>query len=794
MVFSLFFLKFLACLFFLDSVSAGSSGGQGDSDASPYSHSRSCSYWLEDIKHQGIAAFNPNPREFQVFRNVKDFGAKGDGSTDDTAAINVAISRPVTFGLKMLHVPADNSKKAQALVYFPAGTYMVNSSIIQKYGVSLHGNPNCLPVIKALPTFQNAPGAIGLIDGNLSVSTFTKKLRAWVNVLRNFVIDTTLVPPSVNVTGINWPSAQATSLHNIVVNMPTVEGDQHIGLMGGGGEVFYSDLVFNGGHDGFIIPSGQSNLRNVTFNGCVIGLNLQTSTTVTAQGVAFNGCSTGIQTFVATRAVPLIDSSLKNVQIGIASERGDPLFQSSAAGSLILEDVEYQNVTILVQLVGKDSVLAGGTGTIVGWGQGNKLQDNIASNFSGSLNPTKRPSGLLQPGSQKWFSHAKPGYESLALKSFISARSAGARGDGLTDDTAALQAAIFVAVAQSKVLFLDHGSYKVTRTLYIPGNPKIVGEAFPNIFAAGEYFKSLDHPQPLLQVGKPGERGATELVDFVLGTQGGTAGAILIQHNLESFTSGIGGYWDVHTRIGGWEGSELQVAQCPTTPGVKKPPVDANCMAAFISMHITKSANGAYLENCWHWAADHDIDDRNLGQVQIFTRRGILVESAAGNNWLINTPSEHHSKYQYNFANTKNIFMSMAQSEEPYYQPNPVASYPYPYKKQLSDPIFSGPLNGTDGASRQLAWAQIMTNSHDVVVYGSSYFTYFDDWSTDCTTSSTCAEVLYNIDTKCTGITVYGFTTDATQYLVNRGGVNLAPSAKILLFSYFSQIAFFKQE
>lgn len=52
--------------------------------------------------------------------------------------------------------------------------------------------------------------------------------------LRNLVIDTTLVPPSVNVTGINWPSAQATSLHNIVVNMPTVEGVQHIGLMGGG--------------------------------------------------------------------------------------------------------------------------------------------------------------------------------------------------------------------------------------------------------------------------------------------------------------------------------------------------------------------------------------------------------------------------------------------------------------------------------------------------------------------------------------------------------------------------------
>ncbi|KAF7862760.1 hypothetical protein EAF04_007632 [Stromatinia cepivora] len=787
MAFKLFFLKFLACLLFLDSVRAGSSGGQRDSDTPPYSHSRSCSYWLEDIKHQGIAAFNPNPRGFHVFRNVKDFGAKGDGSTDDTAAINAAISSGNTCA------PGSclSTTKAQALVYFPAGTYMVNSTIIQNYGVSLHGNPNCLPVIKALPAFQNAPGAIGLIDGNPSSATLAVNI--FFRQLRNFVIDTTLVPPSVNVTGINWPSAQATSLHNIVVNMPTVEAVQHIGLMGGGGEVFYSDLVFNGGHDGFMIPGGQANLRNVTFNGCVTGLNLYVPTTVTAQGVAFNGCSTAIQTFILTGAVSLIDSSLKNVQVGIASSRGNSLFPSTAAGSLILENVEYQNVTILVQLLGKGAALAGGTGTIVGWGQGNKLQDNIASNFSGSISPVKRPSGLLQPGSQKWFSRAKPGYESLAVESFISARSAGARGDGRTDDTAALQAAIFVAVAQSKVLFLDHGSYKVTRTLYIPGNTKIVGEAFPNIFAAGEYFKSLDDPQPLLQVGQPGERGATELVDFVLGTQGGTAGAILIQHNLASSNSGIGGYWDVHTRVGGWEGSELQVTQCPTTPGVKKPPVNADCVAAFMSMHITKSATGAYLENCWHWAADHDIDDRNVTQIQVFTGRGILVESVAGNNWLINTPSEHHSKYLYNFANTKNIFMSMAQSEVPYYQPNPVASYPYPYENQLSDPSFSGPLTGTNGAPRQVAWAQIMTNSHDIVVYGSSYFIYFKNWSTDCTTSLTCAEVLFNIDTKSTGITVYGFTTDATQYLVNRGGVNLAPSAENSLFTSVTQIAFFKQ-
>ena len=37
----------------------------------------SCGYWLEDIQHQGFSPFNANPASYQVFRNVKDFGAAG---------------------------------------------------------------------------------------------------------------------------------------------------------------------------------------------------------------------------------------------------------------------------------------------------------------------------------------------------------------------------------------------------------------------------------------------------------------------------------------------------------------------------------------------------------------------------------------------------------------------------------------------------------------------------------------------------------------------------------------------
>ena len=49
-----------------------------DSTDSP--SNATCAYWLEDIEHQGVAAFNTNPDKYQVFRNVRDFGAKGRAS------------------------------------------------------------------------------------------------------------------------------------------------------------------------------------------------------------------------------------------------------------------------------------------------------------------------------------------------------------------------------------------------------------------------------------------------------------------------------------------------------------------------------------------------------------------------------------------------------------------------------------------------------------------------------------------------------------------------------------------
>jgi glucan 1,3-beta-glucosidase len=86
-----------------------------------------------------------------------DFGAKGDGVTDDTAAINAAISAQGSCG-----PGCTGSTKTPVLVYFPPGTYLVSSPIIDFYYTQLIGNPSCMPVIKATAGFTGR----WLLDGN----------------------------------------------------------------------------------------------------------------------------------------------------------------------------------------------------------------------------------------------------------------------------------------------------------------------------------------------------------------------------------------------------------------------------------------------------------------------------------------------------------------------------------------------------------------------------------------------------------------------------------------------------
>lgn len=73
------------------------------------------SFWMENIEHSGQMPFG-NDASYKVWRNVREYGARGDGKTDDTDAIN----RAITDGNRCGANCASSTVKA-ALVYFPGG-------------------------------------------------------------------------------------------------------------------------------------------------------------------------------------------------------------------------------------------------------------------------------------------------------------------------------------------------------------------------------------------------------------------------------------------------------------------------------------------------------------------------------------------------------------------------------------------------------------------------------------------------------------------------------------------------
>jgi glucan 1,3-beta-glucosidase len=151
--------------------------------------------------------------------------AVGDGLTDDTAAINAAISSGNRYG----PATGETTTTTPAVIYFPEGTYLISSSIIDYYFTQLIGNPNALPTIQATANFTG----LGLIDGDQyqwwglgwgSTNVFYRQVR-------NLILDLTAIPASSAATGIHWPTAQATSLQNVKIYLNQDRGTQHQGIL-----------------------------------------------------------------------------------------------------------------------------------------------------------------------------------------------------------------------------------------------------------------------------------------------------------------------------------------------------------------------------------------------------------------------------------------------------------------------------------------------------------------------------------------------------------------------------------
>lgn len=560
--------------------------------------------------------------------------------------------------------------------------------------------------------------------------------------------------------------------------MPTSSGTKHQGIFieeGSGG--FIGDLVFNGGMFGMNVGNQQFTMRNLTFNNNAVGINQLWDWDFTYRDLTFNGVGVGIDMAAGSPAsltvgtMTVIDSTFNNAPIAIMNGK-----QSGStppqAGNLILENLSVTNVPTLIQ-AGDGSVgYAGpGTGSVQAWGLGNSYTSSSGPTpFQGTFTGANRPASLLDGA--KYYSRSKPQYESFDVSDIVSARASGAKGDGSTDDTSALQSAINAAAQAGQVVYVDHGDYIVTSTLTIPPGSKIVGESYSVILSSGSFFNDINNPKPVVQIGTAGQSGSIEWSDMIVSTQGAQAGATLIEYNLASPAGTPSGIWDVHTRIGGFAGSQLQTANCPTSA----PPTNTACIAAYMSMHITPQSSGLLMENNWLWVADHDMDDPSLTQLNIYAGRGLLDQSASGPVWLSGTAVEHHAKYQYQFASAQNVFAGLIQTETPYYQPTTDGSVPFPAVAALDDPTFGGPPTVTDNntAIPNLdAWGLRIVDSSSVLVYGADHYSFFNSYSTTCSEANSgesCQTSIVDLEGTNSAITIYNIVTVGTHWPMTING------------------------
>ncbi|OCT48418.1 hypothetical protein CLCR_04073 [Cladophialophora carrionii] len=437
------------------------------------------SYWLANKPARGKIAFQ-DPT-YPVFRNVKDYGAVGDGSRDDSDAINRAISAPGSLNTITSRLDGrcgggnasygsfcQSSTITPALVYFPPGIYNVSKPLIMYYATQMVGDAVNPPTIRVASNFTNIIG-LAVFDADIYIPSgsgneWYANQNNFFRQMRNFIIDMTNAP--LKTAGIHWQVAQATSMQNIVINMVSkdVVNNQQQGIyMENGSGGFFSDMVITGGAIGAYLGNQQFTTRKIRFDGCATAIKMNfdwlwlfTQISITNSDIGIDMTSGGFSN-LAVGSLVVIDSTISATQ-GIITPYAPGYSSPQAAGTMVLEKVDFTGSEIAISAAGGTqarTVLAGQQFVDL-WAQGNAWTTAGAAlngqYFNGTtctyqnasqtaytaqettiqraLAPIPRPSVLTDSNGQ-YIYRVKPQYENLDWNNnFLSAKANGLVGDG----------------------------------------------------------------------------------------------------------------------------------------------------------------------------------------------------------------------------------------------------------------------------------------------------------------------------------------------------------------------------
>ncbi|KAK3303766.1 pectate lyase superfamily protein-domain-containing protein [Chaetomium strumarium] len=419
---------------------------------------------------------------YVVFRNVLDYGAVGDGVTDDTEAINHAMTDGKRCGEK-----CNGSTTKNAIVYFPPGHYLISSTVPMPFGTQVIGDANDRPTLVAsadfvglgvLSTDEYTGGQGGAEEYYINTTNFYRQIR-------NIVIDIT--GAGANISCLHYQVAQATSMQNVELIASTDAATNQIGM--------YAE----NGSGGQISDDWGWVWKSVTMANVGIGFKL-----ISDDGSGNIG------------SISVLDSSFTSVATAALQIAPPNEVPGTGSTSVILENVKLSGVAAAVQDTAGEVWLDGSAGgTITEWTLGPTYEGTTTA--GGKVGDYRRHSTLLDADGA-YFERAKPQYEDKGVWDFVHIKDMGVTGDGSTDDTSAFQAALYAS--QGKILFIYAGSYILTSTIVIPPGTIIVGETWSQL------------------VGTVGSVGDVEIQDILFTTRGATAGLILIEWNIQAASQG----------------------------------------------------------------------------------------------------------------------------------------------------------------------------------------------------------------------------------------------------------------
>jgi glucan 1,3-beta-glucosidase len=532
--------------------------------------------------------------------------------------------------------------------------------------------------------------------------------------------------------------------------------------LGGGSTIAVTDMQITGGGIGIQNSNQQVNFKNIYFKNCRTAYGATGGWTSLLQKVTFDTCGLGVDlTNGGAGNMVLLDS--QSINSGVSVKFTESSTQGNRNNQVVIQNFKRDNNNPIAQNSNGETKLAA-QASVDTWIWGNA----VPGGFQYGTSYTTPRSDALLASDGSFFTSDAPTYAGYAADQIINVKAVDGypvKGDGATDDSPSLNAILQMAANQCKIAYFPYGVYVVKSTLFVPANSRIVGEAWAVISGAGNAFKNVNSPTPIVKVGNAGDVGVAHISDMRFSITEPLPGAIIVQVNIAGAAPGDVGIWNTQVTMGGT--AETTIRNTCTNQDT------SSCMAAFLAVHLTSSSS-AYIQNIWVWTADHNLDGGS-GYTVISTGRGILVESTKA-TWLVGTGSEHNWLYNYNFNSAQNVFAGLMQTESPYNQGSGatlLAPAPWVANSQYGDPDFSW-CSGGDGKCRT-ALGQNVNGGSELFLYNTAAWAFFDgpwtgDYSTQC--SGNCQTNMNRVSANPSHLFWYGIGTRKADVMVLDGQSN----------------------